>query len=405
MKIQKWIIAAAAGLALTAVALLRPSLRSAPDDSTAGVVARAVPLRVMLTGQVEVPQQQLVSAPAGSPEQVRLLQLAPEGSCLPAGAVVAAFDDSHVRAQWDAAQEQVLEARNAARQAALDARIAAAQLSAQIGQTQAEVEQLKLQQAAAALLPAAQARKNVLQLQAAEANLARLRQAAHLLPRDQQAQSEASARNVDEAEAAASALKQEMNAFVIRSSAPGCVAIHPNTNVKQFWVGVAQPRYRAGDLMQPGQPVARVLTQTAEAVSVPVPAAVRALFALTPQVRVRFWSGPLTWFAARLAGCSQPQPDGSANCRLTVDHPPPLKTGMTADVELTATAPGAVVVPVAMVTTPADGEASVQGLRNGSRRQLPVHLIAVAAGRALLTGIRPGEHLLLPADQGSPGEP
>jgi len=311
---------------------------------TARVVRGELTLRVYTTGELRpTANAMLVAPPVGGTLQI--VKLAPTGTLVHAGDVVAEFDPGEQEYQLDQArstleqaQQQIVSSKaNTAVQAAQDQ---VALLKARFAVRSAELDVSKNE-----LVSAIDAKKNLLTLEEAKRSLEQLEQDVRSRAASNQAQLAVYEEQRNKAQLDMTIAQKRIDSMVMKAPISGLVSVRQNQAAAGgfFFTGMVLPEFHEGDQVSPGSFFAQVLAVDQMDIQAKLPETVRGDVNAGQAVEIRVDSLPGTPYAGKVksvAGMAtsnfwDDDPTRRFDASFSVDHPDArLRPGLTAQVTI-----------------------------------------------------------------------
>lgn len=225
-------------------------------------------------GEFVATRSQLVTAPAVS-GSLRLVELAPTGTRVEAGATVMRFDTAEQEFGLEISESEVAEAELEIEKLDADRKVQAAQDDVNLLKARFDVRRAELDVTTNELLADVEARKNQLTLEESRRKLAQIEEDVRSRARTSQAARAVADEKRQKAVLARDRARQSIEQMTVRAPFAGIVAVRQNQDASGgfYYTGMSLPDYRAGDVVFPGRPVLMVLDPAAIQVRARVPEA------------------------------------------------------------------------------------------------------------------------------------
>lgn len=265
-------------------AILAAALASGAAGCTTAAGSDAIPTITVTRGDISADihtagefvatRSQLVTAPAvgGS---LRLVELAPTGTSVQAGAIVMRFDTAEQEFGLEISESEVAEAELEIQKLDADRKVQAAQDDVNLLKARFDVRRAELDVTTNELLAEVDARKNQLTLEESRRKLAQIEEDVQSRARTSQAARAVADEKRQKAVLSRDRARQSIEQMTVRAPFAGIVAVRQNQDASGgfFYTGMSLPDYREGDVVFPGRPVLMVLDPAAIQVRARVPEA------------------------------------------------------------------------------------------------------------------------------------
>jgi len=235
-----------------------------PDDNgvpLARVQRGDLDLKVYATGELRATHAIVLTAPTVGGGALQITRLMHTGAPVKKGDIVFEFDPAEQRYKLEQSESELLQAEQDIAKAKADAAVQAAQDKVVLLKARFELRRAELEVQKNELVSVIDARKNDLALKQAQAVLAKLQQDVESHTASGKARILLAQEKQNKAKLAMDQARQNIEKMLVPAPMNGLVAIERNVNTmgEISWRGTSLPDYRAGDQVQPGSAIARVL--------------------------------------------------------------------------------------------------------------------------------------------------
>ncbi len=235
-----------------------------PDDNgvpLARVQRGDLDLKVYATGELRATHAIVLTAPTVGGGALQITRLMHTGAPVKKGDIVFEFDPAEQRYKLEQSESELLQAEQDIAKAKADAAVQAAQDKVVLLKARFELRRAELEVQKNELVSVIDARKNDLALKQAQAVLAKLQQDVESHTASGKARILLAQEKQNKAKLAMDQARQNIEKMLVPAPMSGLVAIERNVNTmgEISWRGTSLPDYRAGDQVQPGSAIARVL--------------------------------------------------------------------------------------------------------------------------------------------------
>lgn len=207
---------------------------------------------VEIRGQVEPVRSTFVNAPYNAGE-LQILKLAPNGTAVRAGDIVAEFDAVALRRTIQEKQSELRAARAELEQGDAQSKIAVEEKVAAVATARFEVEKAKLSLGEIGLVSEIDAARAKLALHDAETRLREAEAALESARATAETERRTRLNNIEKVQAELARAQSQVEALHVRAPVEGLVSIQPNYRSPSL--GGMPPEYRVGDRAYPGAPI------------------------------------------------------------------------------------------------------------------------------------------------------
>jgi biotin carboxyl carrier protein len=215
-------------------------------------------------GEFVATRSQLITAPAVG-GNLRLVQLSPTGTRVPAGEVVMRFDTAEQEFSLETSESEVEEAALDLQKLDADRAVQAAQDEVNLLKARFDVRKAELDVTTNELLAEVDARKNELTLEESRRKLTQIEEDVQSRTKTSEAAHAVALEKRQKAMLARDRAKLAIEQMVVRAPFAGVVAVRQNMDASGGfgYPGMSLPDYREGDTVSPGRPVLMVLDPSA----------------------------------------------------------------------------------------------------------------------------------------------
>lgn len=223
-------------------------------------------------GEFVATRSQLVTAPAVG-GNLRLVELAPTGTRVDAGAIVMRFDTAEQEFQLEVSDSEVAEAELEIEKLDADRKVQAAQDEVNLLKSRFDVRRAELDVTTNELLAEVDARKNQLTLEENRRKLAQIEEDVQSRARTSEAARAVADEKRQKAVLSRDRARLAIEQMTVKAPFAGLVAVRQNQDASGgfYYTGMSLPDYREGDVVFPGRPVLMVLDPAAIQVKARVP--------------------------------------------------------------------------------------------------------------------------------------
>lgn len=223
-------------------------------------------------GEFVATRSQLVTAPAVG-GNLRLVEIAPTGTRVEAGATVMRFDTAEQEFQLEISESEVAEADLEIQKLDADRLVQAAQDDVNLLKARFDVRRAELDVTTNELLAEVDARKNELTLEESRRKLAQIDEDVRSRARTSEAARAVAAEKRQKAVLSRDRSRMAIEQMTVKAPFAGLVAVRQNQDAGGgiYYTGMSLPDYREGDVVFPGRPVLMVLDPAAIQVKARVP--------------------------------------------------------------------------------------------------------------------------------------
>jgi len=267
MKKRRAIVWAAVAVVLCAVAAtVAAARRTGPvaggtEIPTSRVQRGDLDVQVQAKGELRASRSEMMTAPPIGGGSLEITQLLHTGTPVKKGELVMAFDPTEQRYKLEQSRSELLQADEEITKAKADAAVTAAQDKVALLKARFDVRRAELDVQKNELVSTIDARKNDLALEQAKRVLAELEQDIKSRTASGKATIALAEEKRNKAKLAMDQAQQNIDKMSVSAPMDGLVALEKNENAAggMFWGGMTLPEYRAGDKVEPGRTVGKVI--------------------------------------------------------------------------------------------------------------------------------------------------
>ena len=240
----------------------RTSLTATDGKIPVALVQRGdLDLKVYATGELRASHSMALTAPAIGGGALQITRLLHTGTPVRKGDIVLEFDPSEQNYKLEQNRSELMQAEEEITKAMADAEVQAAQDKVELLKARFDVRRAELDVQTNELASAIEARKNELALEQAKRVLAKLEQDLKSHSASGQATILLAREKRNKAKLAMDQARTNIDNMRVPAPMEGLVAIESNISAMEGmgWRGMSVPDYRAGDQVEPGTPIARVI--------------------------------------------------------------------------------------------------------------------------------------------------
>lgn len=249
------LLAAGAGGTTMALKRLHPAKRELP---TIRVQRGNLELKIYTAGDLRAGKTAMLTAPSLN-SALHLISIAPTGTHVKAGDLVADFDPSDQEHNLEMATDDLHQAEQAIAKAKADAAVQDAQDKVDLLKAEFDVRRAEMDVSKKDLVSAIDAKKNLLALDEAQRHLAQLKEDIPSHAASNQADIDVAQEKLAKARLSMQLANKNIQSMHLRASMEGVVAVQENRQQGIWYPGIRFAEYRLGDEVQPGAFVAQVL--------------------------------------------------------------------------------------------------------------------------------------------------
>ena len=259
-------------LALAASAVACTAAAGSEAVPTIRVTRGDISADIHTAGEFVATRSQLITAPAVG-GNLRLVELAPTGTRVEAGATVIRFDTAEQEFQLEISESEVAEAELEIEKLDADRKVQAAQDEVNLLKARFDVRRAELDVTTNELLAEVDARKNELTLEETRRKLAQIEKDIQSRTRTSEASRAVANEKRQKAALSRDRSRLAIEQMTVRAPFAGLVAVRQNQDASGgvYFTGMSLPDYREGDVVYPGRPVLMVLDPAAIQVKARVP--------------------------------------------------------------------------------------------------------------------------------------
>lgn len=401
------LLAAAAAGTTTALKRLHPAKRELP---TIRVQRGNLELKIYTEGDLRAGKTAMLTAPSLN-SALHLIYIAPTGTHVKAGDLVADFDPSDQEHNLEMATDDLHQAEQAIAKAKADAAVQDAQDKVDLLKAEFNVRRAEMDVSKKDLVSAIDARKNLLALDEAQRHLAQLKEDIPSHAASNQADIDVAQEKLAKARLSMELANKNIQSMHLRASMEGVVAVQENRQQGIWYPGIRFAEYRLGDEVQPGAFVAQVLDVQQMEIQGKVAETDQANLSAGAHADIELYAFPHQVFSGKVkdvAGAAlQNFFEGGTSSRfgvvITLDHPDAqLRPGLTAQVTISAGEVKDVLYlpPQAIFTK--NGNPLVYVRRGGEFTPQKIRITRRSATRIAVDGLAQGTEVALvnPEEQG-----
>src|SRR5215831_1580045 len=231
------------------------------DVPTVRVRRGDLTMKIFITGELKASRSEMLAAPPIGGGALQITHLLHTGSAVKKGDLVIEFDPSEQHYKLDQSRSELLQAEQEITKAKADAAVVTAQDKVALLKARFDVRQAELDVQKNELVSTIDARKNDLALEQAKRVLAELEQDIKSRTASGKATIALAEEKRNKAKLAMDQAQQNIDKMSVSAPMDGLVALEKNENAAggMFWGGMTLPEYRAGDKVEPGRTVGKVI--------------------------------------------------------------------------------------------------------------------------------------------------
>ena len=267
MKKRRAIVWSVVAVVLCAVIATVAAARRTAPVSTGGEIPTSrvkrgdLNMQVHATGELRASHSEMMTAPPIGGGSLEITHLLHTGTPVKKGELVMAFDPTEQRYKLEQSRSELLQADEEITKAKADAAVTAAQDKVALLKARFDVRRAELDVQKNELVSTIDARKNDLALEQAKRVLAELEQDIKSRSASGKATIALAQEKRNKSKLAMDQAQQNIDKMSVSAPMDGLVALEKNENAAggMFWGGMTLPEYRAGDKVEPGRTVGKVI--------------------------------------------------------------------------------------------------------------------------------------------------
>ena len=300
-------------------------------------------MQVHATGELRASHSEMMTAPPIGGGSLEITHLLHTGTPVKKGELVMAFDPTEQRYKLEQSRSELLQADEEITKAKADAAVTGAQDKVALLKARFDVRRAELDVQKNELVSTIDAKKNDLALEQAKRVLAELEQDIKSRSASGKATIALAEEKRNKSKLAMDQAQQNIDKMSVSAPIDGLVALEKNENAAggMFWGGMTLPEYRAGDKVEPGRTVGKVIDPREIELAAKVGELERNMIKEGQPVDIEFDALPSTTFhgsVKTLGGMNNRrfwEADTAAKFDITIalkDTDPRMRPGLTAHI-------------------------------------------------------------------------